>query len=430
MLKTYLLYLALFYLGLGLSHAQETKKDTVFFDFDNYKLSSQYQNNLIDFLDDIDGFHLVQINISGYTDNTGSDFYNKELSRKRINEVLEILKSRGFDESIIDIHVMGNQNPIGSNSTELGRQKNRRVEITAKFKLPVITDVYSYFDKQKQNFSFLSDKEIEIIGKQGTRINIAPNSLIDSEGKLASGMIDFTLEEFYSTSDIIQAKLNTTSDGEILETAGMIKISATSNGKELRIKDGSTITVEFKSNDSLDQSNMQLFNGQFQHGHINWELGESNEKSSKELPVKVYNNNPILNSDADLSFDIPNEEYRESMNLIFKSTKLGWINCDRFYDVADKIDLIVHVDSIYNPFVFLVFEDIRSVMMGIYIEADRVIFNGIPVDQKVKLVGFSMADEVPFYGCKEYVISTENNLVLQLNKTTIKRLKSELKKLN
>ncbi|MES2504924.1 MAG: OmpA family protein [Myxococcota bacterium] len=67
--------------------------------------------------------------VEGYTDSTGSDALNMNLSQKRAESVRSYLVSRGFPSSMIDARGMGKMSPVASNSTAEGRANNRRVEI-------------------------------------------------------------------------------------------------------------------------------------------------------------------------------------------------------------------------------------------------------------------------------------------------------------
>ncbi|MBC7538354.1 MAG: OmpA family protein [Bacteriovorax sp.] len=67
--------------------------------------------------------------VKGYTDNTGSNEINQILSEKRARAVKEQLVAAGLPESVISTLGMGPGNPIGDNSTRVGRKQNRRVEI-------------------------------------------------------------------------------------------------------------------------------------------------------------------------------------------------------------------------------------------------------------------------------------------------------------
>jgi len=67
--------------------------------------------------------------IKGYTDNGGSDTYNKKLSAFRANIVKSYLVGKGISPKRIRASGMGEEDPLESNRTEEGRRLNRRVEV-------------------------------------------------------------------------------------------------------------------------------------------------------------------------------------------------------------------------------------------------------------------------------------------------------------
>ncbi|MFD3408289.1 OmpA family protein [Aquirufa sp. HETE-83D] len=71
----------------------------------------------------------LMIEISGHTDNTGSDEINNKLSLERANAVKENLLKGGIDTTRIRTKGFGKSKPKADNATEEGRQINRRVEI-------------------------------------------------------------------------------------------------------------------------------------------------------------------------------------------------------------------------------------------------------------------------------------------------------------
>ena len=68
--------------------------------------------------------------ITGYTDNVGEPGSNSTLSLHRAEAVRDHLISLGADASKFEVSGAGEQIPIADNSTEEGRAKNRRVEVT------------------------------------------------------------------------------------------------------------------------------------------------------------------------------------------------------------------------------------------------------------------------------------------------------------
>lgn len=67
--------------------------------------------------------------VEGYTDSTGSDSYNKDLSQQRAQSVSDLLTQNGIDASRLSTKGYGEEYPVASNDTKAGRQQNRRVEL-------------------------------------------------------------------------------------------------------------------------------------------------------------------------------------------------------------------------------------------------------------------------------------------------------------
>jgi len=70
------------------------------------------------------------VEIAGHTDSTGSDQYNYQLSQKRSASVVTFLSYKDVRlDRMISVGV-GETMPLADNNSELGREQNRRVEIT------------------------------------------------------------------------------------------------------------------------------------------------------------------------------------------------------------------------------------------------------------------------------------------------------------
>lgn len=75
-------------------------------------------------------FNDTSINISGYTDSTGSSSYNQQLSEQRANSVASYIVRTGVQHGRIQARGFGERYPIASNDNTMGRSQNRRVEIS------------------------------------------------------------------------------------------------------------------------------------------------------------------------------------------------------------------------------------------------------------------------------------------------------------
>lgn len=69
-------------------------------------------------------------NVVGYTDNVGTDEENMKLGLARARTVVKILTEYGIAANRISTSSKGEAEPVADNSTDEGRQKNRRVVIT------------------------------------------------------------------------------------------------------------------------------------------------------------------------------------------------------------------------------------------------------------------------------------------------------------
>ena len=69
-------------------------------------------------------------NVIGHTDNTGQAAYNQTLSQNRAQSVASYIATHGVPAQRLSASGMGQNQPIADNSTEAGRRKNRRVEVT------------------------------------------------------------------------------------------------------------------------------------------------------------------------------------------------------------------------------------------------------------------------------------------------------------
>jgi outer membrane protein OmpA-like peptidoglycan-associated protein len=71
----------------------------------------------------------LNLKVEGYTDSVGSDEYNQKLSENRASTVRSFLIDQGVPASAVTAQGFGKTQPVASNDTPEGRQKNRRVEL-------------------------------------------------------------------------------------------------------------------------------------------------------------------------------------------------------------------------------------------------------------------------------------------------------------
>jgi outer membrane protein OmpA-like peptidoglycan-associated protein len=71
----------------------------------------------------------LSLQIEGHTDSVGGDDFNQQLSERRADSVRDFLAEEGVPPSSIAARGFGRTQPVASNDTPEGRQRNRRVEL-------------------------------------------------------------------------------------------------------------------------------------------------------------------------------------------------------------------------------------------------------------------------------------------------------------
>lgn len=99
------------------------------FDFDSDALRVESRKNLDNLASSLNTFGDSKLLLVGHTDAQGTETYNLDLSRRRSASVARYLETQGVSASRLQTAGRGESEPIASNDSETGRQKNRRVEV-------------------------------------------------------------------------------------------------------------------------------------------------------------------------------------------------------------------------------------------------------------------------------------------------------------
>lgn len=101
----------------------------VLFDFNKYTLKPGAREKLAKVGGILLAYPGLKIQVEGHTDSVGTDEYNQKLSEARAGSVREYLSGQGVSGDAVTAVGFGKADPVASNDTAAGRQKNRRVEM-------------------------------------------------------------------------------------------------------------------------------------------------------------------------------------------------------------------------------------------------------------------------------------------------------------
>tara|TARA_R110000868_G_C10866483_1_gene761930 strand:- start:58 stop:1491 length:1434 start_codon:yes stop_codon:yes gene_type:complete len=116
---------------------------------------------------------------------------------------------------------------------------------------------------------------------------------------------------------------------------------------------------------------------------------------------------------------------------MFSATEMGWINCDRFWEIEDseKTDFIVKTNNPTETKIQIIFKDIKSIMTGTY-ENGVLVFKNIPKGKEVKVIGISYLNGKPTLAVGESMTDSKDFELKGFKEFSLDQLETELNKLN
>ena len=108
---------------------QVTFASGLLFAFDSDSIQAAAGTNLRELASSLQKYPDSQLLIVGHTDNVGDASYNQRLSERRSNSAAAYLAAQGVARTRLAATGKGESEPVTTNETDAGRQKNRRVEV-------------------------------------------------------------------------------------------------------------------------------------------------------------------------------------------------------------------------------------------------------------------------------------------------------------
>jgi outer membrane protein OmpA-like peptidoglycan-associated protein len=108
---------------------QVTFASGLLFAFDSDSIQTAAGTNLRELASSLQKYPDSQLLIVGHTDNVGDATYNQRLSERRSNSAAAYLAAQDVARTRLAATGKGESEPVTTNETDAGRQKNRRVEV-------------------------------------------------------------------------------------------------------------------------------------------------------------------------------------------------------------------------------------------------------------------------------------------------------------
>lgn len=261
------------------------------------------------------------------------------------------------------------------------------------------TQTTSYMNDKAQDeqvYTVDSNGTGPITGLQGTQMWPHKEIFMYPNGNDVHYPFEIRIIEIYKPIDMVYSQMPTVSDGNLLTTAGEVRVKAYKDGTELVLRPGKFLVLDFPT--TTQNSNMRVYYGQENGSIINW----------------VDPNDSIQNMDTASA-----HYYR-----VF-THRMNWINCDFFSSYTGSManfSFTSTTEDINGLGKFIYFNNRKS-MMQIYSSTSV----DVPVGEDVKIILFGKnASNELYYYYNDTIVNPTNNYNITLTQTTEAQLDSLL----
>lgn len=106
-----------------------TFESGILFDYDSDKIKPGTAKSLDEMAATLNKYNDTVILVEGHTDATGTEEYNQRLSERRAESVSKYLRKHNVKRDRMKTGGFGELKPVADNGSDVGREKNRRVEV-------------------------------------------------------------------------------------------------------------------------------------------------------------------------------------------------------------------------------------------------------------------------------------------------------------
>jgi hypothetical protein len=473
------------------SYAQtDTSRYKIYFNSGRYQLTSTHKNELSMFFDTLLPFPPSSVLITGSADEDGPTPFNYQLGLKRAQALQSFIEGSGVSSSIIQTTSLGE----GSPATLKGNNKrlNRYAEITfiiprpqdtiASVALPEddpgnIADLYALLRQKPQEFCIDITRDTFLIGNKGTIVEYKANTIKATD--INCQCFTLLLNEYYDNSELVLNNLTTTSDGQALESGGMIRLQGFCDNQPYKLKPGQSFTVMVPSDTILPGMKLLSANRDSDSAYLNWKIDPDSQLDDFDVKCMfrcIYQNsdpnkchlffckigrfvgwlfngkpkNPYgemgealekekglmrtyqLNGD-DLATALRESRKKAGKEVlkyyVFKNTDWDYRNIDRWKNGNVFTDLVVDNKPLRDQDVKLIFRSSRTSIPALD-KKDHYLFDDVPAAENVWMIGLRYTRNRRIFLAMQETSTSAKKLALDFREISIEELKAKLKMLD
>jgi hypothetical protein len=475
------------------SYAQtDTSRYRIYFNSGRYQLTATHQNELGMFFDTLLPFPPAAVLITGSADEDGGTSFNYQLGLKRAQTLQSFIERSGISPAIIQTISLGEGSPAAGYDKRLNRYAEvtfiipRPADTIAKAEQPEesgnLDDLYAQLRPRPQEFCIDITRDTFLTGNKGTIINYKANTIKATD--INCRCFKLLLNEYFDNSDLVLNNLTTTSDGQLLESGGMVRLQGFCDDKPYELKAGQYLTVMVPADTILPGMKLLSANRDSDADYLNWTLDpdypELDDFDYDRMMWQCgYRGNPVEMSKCPFFFcrigdffrgifserkykskDVKNNEASSKEALfinkyalkgedlavalrksrdkagkdalkyyVYKNANWDYRNIDRYKPGSKFIDFIVNNKPSAESDVKLMYRSTRTAV-PCFERANSYVFKSISEDAAVWAIGIRYTSKQQIFLAIKEVNTSDKRTTLDFGEVSVEELKRRLKVLD
>lgn len=263
----------------------------------------------------------------------------------------------------------------------------------------------------KQSFTINPSDSLSIVKTASGNSYMFPDSIfVNPDGTFPSGPIAVEITEILKKSDMVFSGISTLASGQLISSDNMAFVTASANGKELKLGKDKMYGVHFRTPaDTIIYAFQGAANSS---GIINW----SQKTYRTSLAVAV------------------SDTFKDTLHSFYlQSDSLHWVNCDHFVNTIPAVNVTVALNpkNTYDEAaVMLVFKKERSVvMMGNGHGFNQYAITNMPSGKEATIVVIAKKGKDYYSAFQPFTIS-DQVITVSPGSTDENKFKSDLRALD
>jgi len=161
-----------------------------------------------------------------------------------------------------------------------------KADTAKRYILPPATDneMYRKTMPETQTFTLQLRNDTSITCKGGTVITLPNKIFVDGNGEPVTDNVTFKVVEVNTMSDFVNANMQTSAGGQLLQSQGMIYLNAESNGQPLYVDTTKAMDIELPADQAT--GDFQVFSGSYDSlGNIDWAVEDTITSGMIPMPL-------------------------------------------------------------------------------------------------------------------------------------------------